>query len=186
MCSIFSTVCLQNVNTRILESVTVLQMCFTVYTSDTLEVPRQNVRRRNVRRQNVRGQNIRGDKTSVGTKCPQRQNVRRTKRPWGQNVRRTKHLADKMSVGTKRPWTKHPSGSYLPGPCQAKIFTDKRSIEREGGKIRQCPHSLSVGGCFVPRTLCLQPFCLRTFCLRMFCPYGRFVSGRFVWAPVQI
>jgi hypothetical protein len=22
------------------------------------------------------------------------------------------------------------------------------------------------------------------FCLRMFCPYGRFVSGRFVWAPV--
>jgi hypothetical protein len=41
-----------------------------------------------------------------------------------------------------------------------------------------CPY-----GRFVPRTLCLRLFCLRTFCLRMFCPYGRFVSGRFVWAP---
>jgi hypothetical protein len=43
-----------------------------------------------------------------------------------------------------------------------------------------CPY-----GRFVPRTLCLRPFCLRRFCLRMFCPYGRFVSGRFVWAPVS-
>jgi hypothetical protein len=46
-----------------------------------------------------------------------------------------------------------------------------------------CPY-----GRFVPRMLCLRLFCLRTFCLRtfclqMFCPYGRFVSGRFVWAP---
>jgi hypothetical protein len=39
--------------------------------------------------------------------------------------------------------------------------------------------------CFVPRTLCLRLFCLRTFCLRTFCPYGCFVSGRFVWAPIN-
>ncbi len=41
-----------------------------------------------------------------------------------------------------------------------------------------CPY-----GRFFPQTLCLRLFCLRTFCLRMFCPYGRLVSGRFVWAP---
>ncbi len=44
-----------------------------------------------------------------------------------------------------------------------------------------CPY-----GRFVPRTLCLRLFCLRTFCLRTFCPYGRFVSGRFVWAPKNL
>jgi hypothetical protein len=40
-------------------------------------------------------------------------------------------------------------------------------------------------GRFVPRMLCLQLLCSRTFCLWMFCPSARYVSGSFVWAPLE-
>jgi hypothetical protein len=43
------------------------------------------------------------DKTSSGTKHPEGQNVRQTKRPWGQNIWRHN------ICGTKRPWG-HPEG----------------------------------------------------------------------------
>ncbi len=102
--------------------------------------PSWMVPRQNVRRQNIRGQNVRGDKMSVGTKHLDGQKIRRIKRPCGQNVQRTKRPADKTSggqnvrrtkrpadktsggqkvrgdktsMGTKHPWTKRPSGSYL-------------------------------------------------------------------------
>jgi hypothetical protein len=73
------------------------------------------------------GQNVRGDKRSVATKRPSDKTSVGTKGPSdktsdGQNVR-----GDKTSVGTKRPWTKRPSGSSLPGPCEAKFFTHKNT-----------------------------------------------------------
>jgi hypothetical protein len=76
--------------------------------------------------QNVRSdkmsvrQNVRGDKRSVG------QNVRRTKRPWGQSVRGQNVRLGQIYQGL------------------ARQFSLIKSIEREG-KIRQYPHSLSVG-----------------------------------------
>jgi hypothetical protein len=42
-------------------------------------------------------------------------------------------------VGTKHPATKHPSGSYFPGPCEAIFFTEK-SIEREGRRWGKGEH----------------------------------------------
>jgi hypothetical protein len=96
------------------------------------------------------GQNIRSKKTSVGQnvladKTSGGQNVWRTKCLWGQNV-----CGDKTPVGTKCPWTKRPSGSSLPGPCEA-IFTDKNllSVKEKSANT----HTLSVGGWGETRTV---------------------------------
>jgi hypothetical protein len=90
------------------------------------------------------GQNIRGNKTSIASKRLSDKTSVGTKHPsdktsGGQNVRE-----DKTSVETKRLWTKHPSGSYLPEPCEA-IFTEKNLLSVKEEKSANT-HTLSVGG----------------------------------------
>jgi hypothetical protein len=105
------------------------------------------------------GQNFRGDKTSVATKCPSDKTFVGTKGPsdkmsGGQNVHE-----DKTSVGTKHPWTKRPSGSSLPGPCEAKFFTDKNLLSVK--ERSAYTHTLSLVSVFEVLYIyqnCLHPY----------------------------
>ncbi len=102
------------------------------------------------------GQNFCGDKTyyyyyyktSVATKRPSDKTSVGTKRLSDKTSGRQNVCEDKTSVGIKRLWTKHPSGSYLPGPCLAKFFTEKNLLSVKEEKSTNT-HTLSlweVGG----------------------------------------
>jgi hypothetical protein len=88
---------------------------------------------------------------SGGTKCPEGQNVRQTKHPWGQNVRRHNIR------GTKHPWRENVRRDKTSGDKMSiwviflrfmlgNIFTEK-SINVKEKSIKTMPLSLSgLGG----------------------------------------